>query len=105
MDSDKHIIRDSSIISVFYCVLLGIFQVSFNSWDEGLTYRIIGCVGIFLFSIMIGALTGGLLGSLLQHRIKYPTSSWEYITILLICNLVSPLIMYLLMKYPVEYLE
>ena len=80
-------------------------HISYVSWDSSDSAHVFGCIGLFILAIMIGCLSGGLVASLLEYRIDYKVNSLKYLVVLLLCNLLSPILMYLLIKYPVEYYE
>ena len=96
--------KNSIIISLCYCLLYAIIIASYAEQSIGLIDRLIQCGGLFIFAIMIGCLSGGLIGSLLEYRIEN-MSTRKRRQLLLVCNLLSPILMYLLVKYPSEYLE
>lgn len=104
MDSDK-VVRDSIIISLAYCFIFMMIYISFIQMEPEIINRVVTCVTLFIIVLVIGCCAGGLIGSLLQYRLDYNSGSWKHFGLLLICNLLSPLILYLLIKYPVEYLE
>ncbi len=104
MDSDK-VVRDSIIISLAYCSLFMMIFISFIQMGPEIINHVIVCVTLFVLVLIIGCCAGGLIGSLLQYRLDYNSGSWRHFGLLLICNLPSPLILYLLIKYPAEYLE
>lgn len=72
-------------------------------WGTGIIKHIIGCVVLFICAVATGVIMGGIIGSLLQHRISYDTKSWKYMAVLLVYNLASPLIMYLMTKFAPYY--
>ena len=101
----RDIVKDCIIISLAYCVLFMMIYISFIQMGAGIISHIMICVVFFVMVLFVGCCAGGLIGSLLQYRLDYNSGSWKHFGLLLICNLLSPLILYLLIKYPVDYLE
>lgn len=100
---NKNVVCESIIISLGYCVLYTMIFISFATWEESPLKRIFFCFLLFMWTIIIGTLCGGLVGTFLEERIPYNIKYWKYLVILFISNLFSPLFMYLLMNYHSEY--
>lgn len=98
-DKEKDIEKSCMIISSCYCLVAMMVYSTYLPWEEGIIMRIVSCICMFVAAIIVGTINGGLIGSLLEHKISCDSKSWKYLAILLVCNLASPLIMCIVLLY------
>jgi phosphotransferase system glucose/maltose/N-acetylglucosamine-specific IIC component len=101
--SEGETIKNSIIISLCYCVLFTMIHISYISWDNSFSRHIMYCVLLFVSTLLIGCVVGGLVGSLLQGAIPDNMKSWKYVVVLLLCNLLAPVCEFLIYRYPHYY--
>lgn len=100
MRKPDNVVLSSIVISICYCIL---FMTMYLSWEDVASKQI-----TWYFILLVGALVeatiiGGLIGAFIQDRMPYNIKAWKCLALLLMCNLTSPLVLYILMNFQTNY--